>query len=95
MGIFLQIYNFQPDEKTRKPSGTVTYQILKSGTNEVVAEITDDVAELIKGGGASQVIAEKRLPLEGFQPGDYILKMKVTDNLRNETLTPSAMFKVI
>jgi hypothetical protein len=95
MYIFLQIYNFQPDEKTRKPQGSVTYQVLKSGTNEVVAEITDEMAALTKDGGSAQVVTRMRLPLESFEPGDYVLKMKVTDRLRNETLTPSATFKVI
>jgi GWxTD domain-containing protein len=95
MYIYLQVYNFEPDEKTRKPDGSVTYQILKSGTNEMVAEISDNVSELTKGGGASQVIAERKVPLKNFEPGDYILKMKVTDKNRDETLTPSATFKVI
>ncbi len=95
MYIFMMIYNFQPDEKTHKADGSVTYQIFKKGSNEVLAEISDDVSALTKGGGASQVIAERKLPLQNFEPGDYILKMKVTDKTRDETLTPSAPFKVI
>jgi hypothetical protein len=34
------------------------------------------------------------LPLKGLAPGQYTLKMKVTDNKRNQTLTPSATFTV-
>jgi hypothetical protein len=93
MGIYLQVYNFEPDEKTHKPDGTVEYQIVRNGTNEVVADFSENVTELTK--GASQVIAEKSVSLQNFEPGDYTLKMKVTDKLRNETLTPSATFKVI
>jgi hypothetical protein len=93
MYIYLQLYNFEPNEKTRKPDGVVQYQIVKSGTNEVVAEISDDVSTLTK--GPSQVIAERKVPLQSFEPGDYVLKMKVTDNQRKEVLTPSATFKVI
>jgi len=95
MYIYMQVYNFEPGEKTRKPDGMVTYQIVKSGTNEVIAEISDDVSTLTRGGGGAQVIAERKVPLKDFQPGDYILKMKVTDKNRDETLTPSATFKVI
>jgi hypothetical protein len=29
------------------------------------------------------------------KPGQYTLRMKVTDKNRNQTLTPSATFKVI
>ena len=36
LGIYLQLYNFEADEKTRKPSGTVDYEIVKTGTNEKV-----------------------------------------------------------
>ena len=46
-------------------------------------------------GGAAQMIIEKRLPLLNFEPGDYTLKIKVTDKKRNETLTPTATFTVL
>ncbi len=32
MGIYMQIYNFQPDEKTQKPNGTIEYEIVKNGS---------------------------------------------------------------
>jgi len=93
MGIYLQIYNFEPDAITRKPDGVVVYQILKAGSDEVIAELSDNVTELTR--GAAQVVAEKSVSLQGFEPGDYVLRMKVTDKRREETLTPSATFKVI
>ena len=92
LGIYLQLYNFQADEKTKKPDGTIDYEILKTGTNEKVFEYSEDVSTL--SGGASQVTIEKLLPLKDLQPGQYILKMKVVDKKRNETLTPSATFTV-
>src|SRR5690242_4146990 len=36
MGIYLQLYYFQTDEKTHKPDGEVQYEIVKNGTNEKV-----------------------------------------------------------
>ena len=89
----MQVYNFEPSEDTHKPEGTVTYQIIRNGTGEKVLEFTEDVAGLT--GGASQMVIEKRLKLEGFQPGEYTVQIKVIDKLREETLTPSAKFKVI
>src|ERR1019366_8461610 len=38
MGIYFQVYNFEPDEKTKKPDGTIDYEIVKNGTNEKVFE---------------------------------------------------------
>src|SRR6266404_448097 len=36
LGIYLQIYNFEPDEKTKKPDGTVEYVITRTGSGEKV-----------------------------------------------------------
>jgi GWxTD domain-containing protein len=93
VGIYLQIYNFEPDETTHKPTGEVEYEVTKNGTNEKVFDFTEDVSKLT--GGSAQMVVEKLLPLQNFAPGDYTLKMKVTDKNRNETLTPTATFTVL
>ena len=94
MGIYLQLYNFAPDEKTQKPNGTIQYEVVKSGTNEKILDFSEDVANLPEA-SAQQVTVEKLLPLKNITPGEYTLKMKVTDKNRDQTLTPSATFKVI
>ena len=91
MGIFLQLYNFEPDDKTKKPDGIVEYEIVKDGSNERVLEFKEEVGAA---GAASQVVIEKLLPLQALEPGHYTLKMKVTDRKRNQILTPSAKFTV-
>jgi GWxTD domain-containing protein len=93
VGIYLQIYNFEPDETTHKPTGEVEYEVTKNGTNEKVFDFTEDVSK--RTGGSAQMVVEKLLPLQNFAPGDYTLKMKVTDKNRNETLTPTATFTVL
>ena len=93
LGIYLQLYNFEADEKTHKPEGTVEYEIVKNGSNEKAFEYSE--ALTANEGGASQLTIEKRLPLTTFQPGDYTLKIKVLDKLRNQTLNETAPFKVI
>jgi len=93
LGIYLQLYNFEPDEKTKKPEGTIDYEIVKNGSNEKVFEYSEDLSVSL-GGGAAQVVIEKLLPLQTLVPGQYTLKMKVVDKKRNQTLTPSATFTV-
>jgi GWxTD domain-containing protein len=93
MGIYLQIYNFEPDAKTNKPDGTVQFEITKNGSDQPVAEFTQDVTEMSR--GAAQVVVEKLVPLQNFEPGDYTVRLKITDKRRNEVVTPSASFKVI
>ena len=94
LGIYLQIYNFDFDETTRKPEGTVTYEIVRNGTNVKVLEFTENVSD-IPGSAASQTVIEKKLPLANMEPGEYTLQLKITDKLREETLTSTATFKVI
>jgi hypothetical protein len=92
LGIYLQVYNFEPDEKTKKPDGTIEYVITRNGSNETVFEYSEEVSAV--SGGAAQVVIEKLLPLQNLAPGQYTLKMKVVDKKRNQTLTPSATFTV-
>jgi GWxTD domain-containing protein len=93
MGIYTQFYNFGLDEKTHKPNAEIQYEIVKSGSNEKIIDFTEAVSS-IPGASGSQVTVEKLLPLKSLAPGQYELKMKVTDKIRNQTLTPSAKFTV-
>jgi GWxTD domain-containing protein len=90
---YLQLYNFQLDQLTHKADGEIQYEVIKNGTNEKVLEFTEDLTTLT--GGAAQMIIQKRLPLQNFEPGNYTLKLKVTDKKRNETLSPTATFTVL
>ncbi len=93
LGIYLKVYNFTPDEKTQKPDGKVDYQITKNGTNEKIFDVTEPAAG-IKGASTSQITIEKLLPLQSLQPGQYTLKIMVIDNIKKQTLSPSASFTV-
>jgi GWxTD domain-containing protein len=93
LGIYVQLYNFQPDEKTGKPDGSIQYEILRNGNNAKILNVTEEVKN-VPGAAAQQVTVEKLLPLRTLEPGQYTLKMTVTDRLRNQTLTPSATFTV-
>lgn len=93
MGIYLQLYNFGPDEKTQKPNASIDYEVVKNGTNEKIFEFSEEVAKM-PDASSQQVTVEKLLPLQNLRPGQYTLKMKVTDRNRNQTLTPSAIFTV-
>jgi GWxTD domain-containing protein len=92
LGIYLQLYNFEQDQTTHKPSGNIEYEIVKNGSNEKVLDYSEDVSALK--GSATQLTVEKLLPLKTFEPGSYTLRMKVNDKLRNETITPTATFTV-
>jgi hypothetical protein len=92
LGIFMQIFNFEPNEETNKPEGNVAYEIVRNSTGEKVLEFEENLSSLA--GGASQMIIEKKLKLESMAPGEYTLKIKINDTVREESLTRSAKFKV-
>ena len=94
MGIYLQVYNFAPDEKTQKPSGEIVYEIDKAGTNEsVFPAISEDLVG-IPNASANQVIVEKLLPLKNLVPGSYTIKVKAVDKKGNQTVQQTAPFTV-
>jgi GWxTD domain-containing protein len=94
MYFYFQVYNFEPDEKTQKPSGEITYEIDKVNSTDKLLEGTDDLSKLANV-SANQVTIQKALPLKNIPPGTYTLKVKATDKRGNQTLQlPSANFIV-
>jgi GWxTD domain-containing protein len=93
LGIYTQYYNFGPDEKTKKPNGSIQYEIRKNGVDTPVLDATEDLLQ-IPGASAQQVTVEKLLRLDSLDPGQYTLKMNVVDKNRNQTLTSTTNFTV-
>jgi GWxTD domain-containing protein len=93
MWIYLKLYNFEADENTHQPVGQVQYEVIKNGSNEKILDFTEDVADL-PGASASQVTIEKGYSLKDLAPGQYTLRLKVTDKNRKQILTPEAKFTV-
>ena len=92
MGIYTEFYNFGMDEKTKKPEGTITYDVVNA-SNQTVMSQTEEL-QTIPNASSFLVTVEKKLPLKSLVPGKYTLKMTVTDKLRNKSLTPTAQFTV-
>ncbi len=90
MGIFMKLYNFQTDERSNKPSGSIEYEVTKKGSDQKIFEFS----EVVGANTGTDFTVEKLLPLQTLEPGQYTLKMKVTDKLRNQTVTPTATFNV-
>jgi hypothetical protein len=93
MGIYLKVYNFGTDGESRIPSGQVQYDVVKNVSDEPIFTFTEEVGQ-IPGASANQVTIEKLLPLNSLAPGQYTIRLKITDKNRNQVLTPSAKFTV-
>ncbi len=94
MGIYLQLYNFALDEETKKPNATIEYEVVKNGDNQKIFEFVEELASL-EDASATQTTIEKVLPLQNLEPGEYTLRINVTDRVRNATLQPEATFRII
>ncbi len=92
MGIYTEFYNLGMDEKTKKPEGTIEYDVLNA-SNQTVMSQTENITA-IPNASAFLVTVEKKLPLRSLAPGKYTLRLKMNDKLKNQSLTPSAQFTV-
>ncbi|HEX8893583.1 MAG TPA: GWxTD domain-containing protein, partial [Terriglobales bacterium] len=92
MNLWMQVYNLQADDKTKKPSAKIEYEIVNMANNQPVlhsSESTDTMGNI-----GDQITLEKSLALTGFQPGVYRLTVKVDDNVSKQQIAPSVRFAV-
>ena len=90
LGIYLQVYNLKPDEKSHKSSATFVYTI-KKGDQQVMQ--FKETSEEMKQTG-DQVTIERLLPLATLAPGKYSLEVSATDTLAKTTISRTADFSV-
>jgi hypothetical protein len=90
LGIYLQVYNLKPDEKTHKSSAAFTYTVRK-GDQQVMQfkETSEDMKQT-----GDQVTIERLLPLATLAPGKYNLEVSATDKLAQATISRSADFSI-
>lgn len=90
LGIYMQVYNLGLDAKTHKPSLDVQYQLLKDG--KALLDQPEDAARLKE--ASQQFTLEKQMPLSSLEPGKYTVQIKVTDNIKKQTVSPLTTFEL-
>jgi GWxTD domain-containing protein len=93
MGVYVQFYNFAPEDKTNKPDGTIEYMVSKVGSTSNLIDVTEDLSA-IQYASAPQVTVQKLLPLKSLGPGVYMLKVKATDRRADQTVQQEEKFIV-
>ena len=90
LGIYMQVYNLKPDEKTHKNSASFVFTV-KKGDQQMMQfkESTDDMKQT-----GDQVTIERLLPLATLAPGKYTLEINATDKLAQSTITRTAEFSI-
>src|ERR1700730_1597239 len=92
LGIYLQVYNLKPDDKSHKSSGTFQFNVKKGDQLVPGMQFTLTTEEMKQTG--DQVTIERLLPLATLPPGKYKIEVKATDRLSNQTISRSAEFTV-
>ena len=90
MGIYLQVYNLKPDDKTHKSSATFQFTVKKGA--EQVLQFKETSEEMKQTG--DQVTIERWLPLATLAPGKYTIEINATDGISNQSISKTADFTV-
>src|SRR5882762_7630868 len=88
LGLFLQLYNLQPDEALRKSSVFATYRLLRA-QKEVwsATETSDSIRQT-----GEQVTLNRLIPMSSFAPGRYTLQVEVRDRVSGQSISRDAEF---
>src|SRR5580700_6943721 len=90
MGIYLQVYNLKPDDKTHKSSATFQFTVKKGA--EQVLQFKETSQEMKQTG--DQVTIERWLPLASLAPGKYTIEINANDGISNQSISKTADFTV-
>jgi hypothetical protein len=91
LGLYLQIYNFGIDQVTSKPGLKVEYGVSPLGSEP---ETWWDSTRLVHFAGQYCRMA-RMVTLAHLDPGDYELRIRVTDPLTNQSTSSKKSFKVV
>jgi GWxTD domain-containing protein len=86
---FYQVYDAKVDEATTKASAVASVSVLKDPGRGAVAKAADQNYDTAVFGTVVGPI-----PLEKYEPGKYILQLKVRDNVAKKDLTQEIPFEV-
>ena len=90
LNLWFQVYNLKVDDASHKPSATVETLITKNG-KEVKKQV-EQASELSN--AAAQMTLSESIPLSDFEPGEYSVQVKVTDNLTKDVIASAEKFTV-
>jgi GWxTD domain-containing protein len=90
LGIYLQVYNLKPDDKTHKSDANFVFTVKKG--DQQVMQFKESSADMKQTG--DQVTIERLLPLATLTPGKYTLEVSATDKLAQTTISRTADFSI-
>lgn len=92
LNFWMQVYNLGLDEKSKQNDAKINYQILNAATNKAILD-TNEASQKLSA-MSDQLTLEKTLPLASLEPGKYIVKISVNDDVTHQQIAQSAPFTV-
>ncbi|HEX4067994.1 MAG TPA: GWxTD domain-containing protein [Acidobacteriaceae bacterium] len=92
LNFWMQVYNLGLDEKSRQNNAVINYQIVNVATNKAILDTQEDSKKLAA--SSDQLTLEKTLPLASLEPGKYMVKISVDDDVTRQQIAESAPFTV-
>jgi len=86
----MQVYNLGIDPATHRPSAEVHYDIVKDG--KTVVSKDQGMAQMTN--PSQQLALAETLPLKSLEPGRYTVVIRIRDNVRKQTVTPTETFEL-
>ncbi len=91
IGVYMQVYNAKIDQTTLRPAVDAEYVVTRDGKE--LGKMKEDWRGL---SDAGQRLTLARLIDSGqLTPGDYLITIRIKDQVSGQSLTPSAKFTVI
>lgn len=91
--VYLQIYNMGIDQTKLEPSVTVDYLVEKDGKEYF--RYSDPKGETCQFVSGDRLVIHGKLPIKRFEPGKYVIKVKVSDRVANTSLVREDRFEII
>src|SRR6266705_1209382 len=88
LGIYMQVYNLKPDDKTHKSSASFQFTVRKG--KEQIMQFKETSEEMKQTG--DQVTIERLLPLATLSPGKYSLEVNAIDLVSKQNNLKAADF---
>jgi GWxTD domain-containing protein len=89
LGIYQEIYAFEIDSQTNRPQMTALLQVFRKGQSAAVLN-SPVSAEDLATRYIDRLLFAKVLQVSDLEPGEYIVRLSLTDNIRKETVVSEA-----
>jgi GWxTD domain-containing protein len=92
LNFWMQVYNLGIDEKSKKNSATIEYQVVDTDNNKTILETQELTSKTNP--NSDQVTLERSMPLASLLPGKYKINITVNDGVSGQKIAESAPFVV-